>query len=181
MLRQPRNRLATLGGPHSWILALPITNSGFELKERRPTIIWRLCPAPWKFTRASSRPRTGPGPRTTWVTRSRDQAARTKGVKGAKLLAQAVAALRSCLEIYTAEAFPFDHERAQEQLKKSETLLTVDLKFRNDETCGLSRRGLNSESSAGWRTQLISSRCSGELAYLSEAARDLSDARRRTG
>jgi hypothetical protein len=52
------------------------------------------------------------------------QAARTAGPKGAELLAQAVAALRSCLEIYTAEAFPVDHERAQEQLIQCERLLT---------------------------------------------------------
>ena len=53
-----------------------------------------------------------------------DQAARTEGPKGAELLAQAVAALRSCLEIYTAETFPFYNERAQEQLKECERLLT---------------------------------------------------------
>jgi hypothetical protein len=54
----------------------------------------------------------------------RDQAARTEGAKGAELLAQAVSAFRSCLEIYTAEIFPFYHERAQEQLKECERLLT---------------------------------------------------------
>jgi hypothetical protein len=53
----------------------------------------------------------------------RDQATRIEGAKRAELLAQAVAALRSCLEIYTPEAFPMDHKQAQEQLNECEQLL----------------------------------------------------------
>jgi hypothetical protein len=53
-----------------------------------------------------------------------EQAIRSEGAKAVELLGQAVAAFRSCLEIYTAEAFPFYHERAQEQLKECERLLT---------------------------------------------------------
>jgi hypothetical protein len=44
--------------------------------------------------------------------------------KRAELLAHAVAAFRSCLEIYTPVAFPFDHERAEKQLNECERLLT---------------------------------------------------------
>jgi hypothetical protein len=36
---------------------------------------------------------------------------------------QAVAAFHTCLEIYTPEAFPLDHKRAQEQLVECERLL----------------------------------------------------------
>jgi hypothetical protein len=54
----------------------------------------------------------------------KEQGIRTAGAKGTELLIQAVAAYRSCLEIYTAEAFPFFHERMQEQLKECERLLT---------------------------------------------------------
>jgi hypothetical protein len=53
-----------------------------------------------------------------------DQAARTEEAKRAELLAHAVVAFRSCLEIYTPVAFPFDHERAEKQLNECERLLT---------------------------------------------------------
>jgi hypothetical protein len=41
-----------------------------------------------------------------------------------------VAAFHSCLEIYTPEAFPLDHKRAQEQLKECERLLKFKLNNR---------------------------------------------------
>jgi hypothetical protein len=47
----------------------------------------------------------------------------TEGPKGVELLAQAVTAIRSCLEICTPESFPLDHKRAQEQLEECERLL----------------------------------------------------------
>jgi hypothetical protein len=52
------------------------------------------------------------------------QATRTEGTKGADLLAQAVSAYRSALEVYSAEAFPFYHEQIEKQLKECERLLT---------------------------------------------------------
>jgi len=52
------------------------------------------------------------------------QAARTEGPKGAELLAQAVTACRSALEVYSAEAFPLQHEQTEKQLKECESLLT---------------------------------------------------------
>jgi hypothetical protein len=54
----------------------------------------------------------------------RAQADRTEGPKGAELLAQAVSAYRSALEIYSAEAFPLYHEQTEKQLKECERLLT---------------------------------------------------------
>jgi hypothetical protein len=54
----------------------------------------------------------------------RDEAARTEGIKGAELLAQAVTAFRSALEVYSAEAFPLQHQHTEEQLKECESLLT---------------------------------------------------------
>jgi hypothetical protein len=53
-----------------------------------------------------------------------EQAIRGEGAKAVELLGQAVAAFHSCLEIYTAEAFPFYHERTQAQLNECERLLT---------------------------------------------------------
>jgi hypothetical protein len=53
-----------------------------------------------------------------------EQAIRSEGAKAVELLGQAVAAIGSCLEIYTTEAFPFYHEKAKEQLKECERLLT---------------------------------------------------------
>jgi hypothetical protein len=53
-----------------------------------------------------------------------DQAARTQGTKSTELLAQAVAAFQSALEVYSAEAFPFYHEKTEKQLKECESLLT---------------------------------------------------------
>jgi len=52
-----------------------------------------------------------------------DQAARTQGAKGAEILAQAATTYRSALEVYSAEAFPLDHERTEKQLKECERLL----------------------------------------------------------
>jgi len=54
----------------------------------------------------------------------RHQAARTEGPKGAELLAQAVAAYQSALDVYSAEAFPFYHKQTEKQLKECERLLT---------------------------------------------------------
>jgi len=54
----------------------------------------------------------------------RHQADRTEGQKGAELLAQAVAAYQSALEVYSAEAFPFYNEQKEKQLKECERLLT---------------------------------------------------------
>ena len=53
-----------------------------------------------------------------------EQAIRSEGAKDVELLAKAAAAFRSCLDTYTAEAFPFYHKRAEEQLKKCERLIT---------------------------------------------------------
>jgi Tn3 transposase DDE domain len=58
------------------------------------------------------------------------QAARTEGPKGAELLAQAVSAYRSALEVYSAEAFPLDHDRVQQQLKECEQLGVSPTKVR---------------------------------------------------
>jgi hypothetical protein len=52
----------------------------------------------------------------------RDQAARTKGTRGAELLAEAVAAHRSALEVYSAEDFPLYHEQTEKQLKECKIL-----------------------------------------------------------
>ena len=46
----------------------------------------------------------------------RDQAARTEGPKGAELLAQAVSAYRSALEVYTREQLPQDWAVTQNNL-----------------------------------------------------------------
>ena len=48
---------------------------------------------------------------------------RTEGPKGAELFAQAVIAYRSALEVYSAEAFPLQHEQTEKQLKECESLL----------------------------------------------------------
>jgi hypothetical protein len=66
-------------------------------------------------------------PRLFWVMA---QAARTEGPKGAELLAQAVSAYRSALEVYSAEAFPLDHDRVQQQLKECEQLGVSPTKVR---------------------------------------------------
>jgi hypothetical protein len=50
-------------------------------------------------------------------------AARTEGTKSAELLAQAVTAYRSALEVYSAEPFPLQHEQTEKQLKECERLL----------------------------------------------------------
>ena len=51
-----------------------------------------------------------------------EQAIRTGGSKRAELLAQAVAAYRSALEVYTHEVFPAYHELVQANLAKAEDL-----------------------------------------------------------
>ena len=48
----------------------------------------------------------------------------TQNNLGLGLRAQAVTAYRSALEVYSAEAFPLDHERTEKQLKECESLLT---------------------------------------------------------
>jgi hypothetical protein len=78
----------------------------------------------WKREPANSCRRTGRETQNNLGGALKEQGIRTAGAKGTELLIQAVAAYRSCLEIYTAEAFPFFHERMQEQLKECERLLT---------------------------------------------------------
>ena len=49
-----------------------------------------------------------------------EQGIRAGGAQGTELLAQAVAAYRAALEVYTPEAFPADHQRVQANLAKAE-------------------------------------------------------------
>jgi hypothetical protein len=53
----------------------------------------------------------------------KEQAIRTGGAQATELLAQAVAAYRRALEVYTPEVFPAYHTRVQANLTKAEDLL----------------------------------------------------------
>ena len=53
----------------------------------------------------------------------RDQGTRTGGAEGARLLAEAVAAYRAALEVFSAEHFPAYHEIAQRNLEEAPELL----------------------------------------------------------
>jgi hypothetical protein len=52
-----------------------------------------------------------------------DQGIRTGGAQGTELLAQAVDAYRSALEVYTREVFPSYYELVQQNLDKAEAPL----------------------------------------------------------
>src|SRR5271166_2626631 len=52
------------------------------------------------------------------------QGIRTGGAHGTELLAQAVDAYRSALEVYTREVFPSYHEQVQQNLDRAEALLS---------------------------------------------------------
>jgi hypothetical protein len=80
---------------------------------------WSHSAAPWRFLPAKSSRKIGPGPRTIWGIALKEQALRTGGTERMKLLAQALAAFRSALEVYTREALPEQWEVTQSNLRNT--------------------------------------------------------------